>query len=268
VLAADRPNRIDGEWRGHLYGAHTAHHRRHDPPFIEHFKAADGATVLDIGCGDGSLTAMLAAAMPAVSFIGIDSAPDMIATASRCAAPNLRFELLRAQDLDSEEVFDVAISIAALHWIPAPDHPQFLKRIYRSLKPGGQFLADFGGVGNVSRTIGILTDLGCKPPFASVLSKMGNPWYFPSPEIYMDLLHGAGFTNISAELVAQSRAYTREEFEGWIVSQTVLPWTARLDDDSCEMFTTQAVLDASAAAFDGKLYYETFKRIRITSSRE
>ena len=124
-------------WRGSLYREHTEHHRRHDPAFLSEITLGPGDRLLDIGCGDGAVSASLAARFPDAAVVGIDSAPDMVSTASRRPLPNLSFELCRAQDIAFVDQFTVAISIAALHWVPGSDHPVFLAGLHRALRRAG-----------------------------------------------------------------------------------------------------------------------------------
>ena len=264
---ADGASGVHHVWQGGLYRQHTGHHRRHDPPFLDGLPLDPGMALLDLGCGDGELTASLAAAHPGVSVVGIDAAPGMITAAGRHAAPNLSFELRRMQDIEFVESFDVAISIAALHWVPAPDHRGLLSGLYRALKGGGRFLAEFGGAGNVDATVAGLMSLARSGDYGPVLAATGEPWYFPTPEKYAGLLGDAGFRGVEAELVPQQREFTKDEFEGWLVSQTMLPWTARLDPEGAERFSRDAVAGALERARDGDIYRETFKRVRVTAEK-
>jgi len=259
--------RLSGAWRGSSYRAHAAHHRRHDPAFLSEIGLGPGDRLLDVGCGDGAVAESLAARFPGATVVGIDSAPDMVRTASQRSLPNLRFEFCRAQDIAFDDHFTVAISIAALHWVPAADHPLLLARLLRALRPGGRILAEFGGIGNVARTLGLVTSIAGKPDFAGDLGGVGVPWYFPDPRDYRAMLAGAGFSVDTCELVTQQREFTEREFVGWLETQALLPWTARLDGAQATAFVHQVVSAASPAARDGDIYRETFTRVRVKATR-
>ncbi len=254
---------VEKLWRGDDYEVNTAHHRRHDPPFLSPLDVAAGAAVLDVGCGDGSLTARLAAESPEAEFLGIDAAPDMIATAGRRAEDNLRFEQRRAQDIDFSAEFDVVLSVAALHWVPAGDHPGFLTGCRDALRPGGRLLLEFGGQGNVTQTLRAIADVASSRPFRAALGDVGVPWYFPSADAYGSLVRDAGFVDVEAVLVSQPRIFTRGEFEGWLVSQTLLPWLALLDDEQRPAFIADVIAAASRAARSAERYLETFVRVQL-----
>ena len=264
---AEDGGRLRDAWHGSLYRDHTEHHRRHDPAFLREITLGPGDRLLDIGCGDGAVSSSLAARFPDAAVVGIDSAPDMVSTASQRSLPNLSFELCRAQDIAFVDHFTVVISIAALHWVPGADHPVFLAGLHRALRAGGRFLAEFGGVGNVARTVGIMTSIARTPDFALDLGDVADPWFFPDPRDYEAVLADAGFIGVTCELVTQQREFTEAEYAGWLVSQTLLPWTARLDEPRATAFTARAVAEASAAARDGDAYRETFTRVRVMAAK-
>jgi SAM-dependent methyltransferase len=141
-----------------------------------------GERILDLGCGDGVLTAKIADAGAAV--VAVDAAPDMVAAAR---ARGLDARVLPGQSLDFAREFDAVFSNAALHWM----HPQeaVLAGVARALKPGGRFVAEMGGHNN---TAAILTAM------RAVLARRGidalkfSPWYFPSAAAYRAKLEAAG----------------------------------------------------------------------------
>ncbi|PYI89479.1 MAG: SAM-dependent methyltransferase, partial [Verrucomicrobia bacterium] len=106
--------------------------------------------VLDVGCGDGKITAELARALPRGSIVGVDGSAEMLRFA-RAAFPrsemaNLRFQFMDARELRFAQSFDILFSNAALHWVE--DHPAFLRGAAASLKPGGRLVVSCGGKGN------------------------------------------------------------------------------------------------------------------------
>src|SRR6202030_4344737 len=135
-----------------------------------------GERILDLGCGTGALTAELARS--GAELTGVDGSPEMIAEA-RKKYPQLRFEVSDARALPFRAEFDAVFSNAALHWIPEAE--SVVQGIARALKPGGRFLAEFGGKGNVRTVVAALvTALG----ELGVLSDGANPWFYPSVAEY------------------------------------------------------------------------------------
>jgi len=149
-----------------------------------------GERILDVGCGDGTLTAEIAARGAKVS--GIDSSTDQVAAARALGLDARRLDVLELQE---EGVYDAVFSNAALHWVTKPERA--IERIFRALKPGGRFVGEMGGKDNVhlvSRAIlAALDDRGLDGTSAW-------PWFFPSDAAYSSLLGDAGFDVLRAEL--------------------------------------------------------------------
>ncbi len=145
-----------------------------------------GERILDLGCGTGQLTAKIAESGAAV--IGLDASGEMIAEARRLY-PALRFMEADATAFALEEPVDAVFSNAALHWIT--DARAAARCVFAALKPGGRFVAEFGGQGNVATVMGAI-DAGLR-----AVGVQGEPvargWYFPSIGQYATLLEETGF---------------------------------------------------------------------------
>ncbi len=144
-----------------------------------------GERVLDVGCGTGPLTAKLAAG--GASVLGIDSSDTMVA-AARLAFPKLTFSVADVRTFRDPQPFDAVFSNATLHWVRPPGDA--VASIFTALRPGGRFVAEFGGKGNVSAIRAAmetaLRSLNVDPTALS-------PWYFPSVGEYASLLEVHGF---------------------------------------------------------------------------
>ena len=96
--------------------------------------------VLDVGCGNGKVTAEIASRIPEGSVVGVDSSADMIGSARHQfgpgALPNLRFEVADARQLSFRHEFDVVVSFNALHWVP--EQEQALRSIHSALRSAGR----------------------------------------------------------------------------------------------------------------------------------
>lgn len=138
-----------------------------------------GEFILDLGCGTGQLTQQIAAA--GAEVIGIDYAPTMIEQAQK-NYPDLKFSVADARSFEFSQPFDAIFSNAALHWVKEPK--LVIKCIWQVLKPGGRFVAEFGGKGNVQAIVEALE---------STIQISQNPWYFPSIAEYATLLEQQGF---------------------------------------------------------------------------
>ena len=145
-----------------------------------------GERVLDLGCGTGELAAALAEL--GIEVHGIDADAAMIAQA-RAKHPEISFEQADAHDFVVADPVDAVLSNAALHWMLDP--AAVIARVRAALRPGGRLVAEFGGQGNVamirSAVHGAATAAGIDR------TRLGSPWFFPSPAAYATLLEDGGF---------------------------------------------------------------------------
>jgi trans-aconitate methyltransferase len=143
-----------------------------------------GERVLDLGCGTGELAAAIAATGARV--LAIDSDPAMVAAARRRLGED-RVLLADGHAFTLAEPVDAVFSNAALHWMPRP--AEVIARVRAALRPGGRFVAELGGAGNIDA---ILDALGTAMAEAG-LPTPACPWYFPTPAQYATLLEAGGF---------------------------------------------------------------------------
>jgi trans-aconitate methyltransferase len=143
-----------------------------------------GERILDLGCGDGALTAKLVDAGAAV--LGVDTSEDMLAAARQ---KGLDVRTMDGQALTFAREFDAVFSNAALHWMTRPR--DVIAGVARALKPGGRFVAEFGGHGNVAA---IVTALRAVAKARGLDPLLAGGWFYPTPDEYRALLEERGFT--------------------------------------------------------------------------
>ena len=174
-------------------------------PVVEWLAPRPGERVLDLGCGDGTLTAEIAAA--GCEVIGIDSSPEQVAAAR---ARGLDARVMNATRLAFDSEFDAVFSNAVLHWIKSPD--EVIAGVARALRPGGRFVGEFGGAGNVTLVEAALS---------AALERRGidpgrvNAWYFPTPDEYSANLAAYGFRVERIELIPRPTPLPTD-IAGWL----------------------------------------------------
>ena len=199
--------------------------------------------VLDIGCGDGKLTAELAEQLPRGSAMGIDNSEEMVRLASETyppdAFPRLSWRVVDARSLDFDGEFDVIFSNAVLHWVK--DHQPVLSGIRRSLKPGGRILIQMGGKGNASNIVAVLAEMFGREEWNRYFTDFTLPYGFYGPGEYEEWLKEAGLTPTRVELVPKDMVHEgREGLAGWIRT-TWLPFTQRIPEKLREQFIDELV---------------------------
>lgn len=140
-----------------------------------------GERILDLGCGDGVLTADLVSS--GAEVVAVDASAPMVAAA---VARGIAARVMDARALTFTAEFDAVFSNAVLHWIPEAD--AVLAGVARALTPGGRFVAEFGGHTNVAAIV-----VALRAVFASHGLTFQSPWYYPSPDDYRARLDAAGF---------------------------------------------------------------------------
>ncbi|GIL00085.1 MAG: methyltransferase type 11 [Alphaproteobacteria bacterium] len=160
---------------------------------IDLLKPLPGERILDLGCGDGALTEKVAAT--GATIVAVDASDAQVA-ASR--ARGLDARVMDGQALAFDGEFDGVLSNAALHWMRRPD--AVIDGVWRALKPGGRFVAEMGGAGNVAK---ITRALVAALDRRGIDGAAAAPWYFPTAEEQSRRLAARGFDVLAAELFAR-----------------------------------------------------------------
>lgn len=174
-------------------------------PLIDLLRPEAGERILDLGCGEGALTEKLAASGARV--VGVDASAEQIEAARR---RGLDARVMNGEALTFDGEFDAVMSNAALHWMLEPD--AVLGGVARALKPGGRFVGEMGGAGNVAA---IVRAVSAALEARGIDSRAANPWYFPTPEEYTARLEAAGFEVLSIGLIPRPTPLPGD-MAGWL----------------------------------------------------
>ena len=175
--AAASGSAAPGAWDAARYQDKHAFVWRYGADLLELLEPQRGERILDVGCGTGQLTDEIA--HRGAQIIGLDNSAEMLADA-RKNFPGLTFVLADAASFDFPEPFDAVFSNAALHWVK--DAEGAVASIAGALRPGGRFVAEFGGKGNIASVQAALRKI------LGAVADDQSPWYYPSIGEYAPIL--------------------------------------------------------------------------------
>lgn len=215
--------------------------------------------ILDLGCGDGKVTAEIAGLVGNGSVVGVDNSRQMIALAKEKYAqtrhPNLSFQVMDASNLSFADCFDLVFSNAVLHWVK--NHHPVVEGLYKSLRVGGKILLRMGGKGDAEGIISVLNDVRASNKWAQYFTGFEFPFTFPGVDDYHKLLKEAGFSIIRVELIPKDMTHNgKSGLEGWIRT-TWLPYTQRIPEEQRDDFIEEVRINYLAKmplAADGKAH--------------
>jgi trans-aconitate 2-methyltransferase len=230
-------------WDANDYAKNSQNQYQWAQELVPKLKLKGTEALLDIGCGNGKITAELAKCLPDGLVVGIDSSAQMIKLAQNTFPsrehPNLSFQVMDAMKLLFRSEFDVVFSNAALHWIV--NQKAVLEGVQRSLKVDGRLLFQMAGKGNAQAVLGILDELLIEELWKESFEGFAFPYGFFSVEEYTAFLVEAGLKPLRVELFSKDMKHAgKEGFAGWIRT-TWLPYTERLPIEKRDSFVKEIV---------------------------
>lgn len=169
--------------------------------------AQAGERILDLGCGDGQLTLRLAASNAKVT--GVDASREMVAAAR---ARGVSADQASADALPyASGAFDAVFSNAALHWVR--DHDAMLAEVHRVLRPGGRFVAEMGGHGNIAAIRVALVAALARYGYADREDDVN---YYPTPDAYTRRLEHHGLAVERIALIPRPTPLAAGGMEEWL----------------------------------------------------
>ena len=251
------------EFDGEKYRKASTHQKEWGLDLIGDIGLVGDERILDLGCGDGSLSEQLANCVPAGEVVGIDASQGMIETASRIERENLEFAQMDIDDLDWDGAFDLIFSNAALHWVT--DHAKLLNNCYRALKPGGAIRFNFAAEGNCSHFFRVVRGVMAYPRFNGYFDTFEWPWFMPSLEEYETLLEGMGFAEGKVWGENKDRYFPdTESMIRWIEQPSLVPflkYVAEKDRCAFRCNVISEMVDLTMQC-DGRCF-ETFRRVNV-----
>jgi trans-aconitate 2-methyltransferase len=251
------------QWDPHQYNRFAAEREQPFWDLARLLEPVASPTVVDLGCGDGRLTASLGDVLDAASTVGVDSSPAMMAAAAAYVTDRVRFEVGDIGGWEQGASCDVVFANASLQWVP--DHPAVLGRWARSLRPGGQ--------------LAVQVPANADHPAHLVAAELAGQWLDDPPpdpvernvlppEAYAELLDELGFgdQHVRLQVYVHHLASTAAVVE-WVKGTTLTRFKEPLGVDQWPRFVDAYRQRLLAVLGDRSPYLYTFKRILMWGRR-
>ncbi len=251
------------EFDGAKYEKASTHQKEWGTRLISELKLTGNERILDLGCGDGSLTETLAHLVPDGNVLGIDASKGMIDVARNRTGSNLRFELHDINTMDLPEKFDIIISNATLHWIK--DHQKLWVNIKNILSENAIVRFNFAAHGNCSHFYKIIREAIALDDYQTYFSDFEWPWYMPEVDEYREIINMQTFSEIKVWGENADRTFPdKKSIIGWINQPSIVPFLKYIPEEKKEKFRSYVIKQMliDTARPDGG-YFETFRRINI-----
>ena len=256
------------DFDGEKYEAASGQQKAWGKTLISGLRLRGDEEILDLGCGDGALTAELARLVPDGFVLGIDASRSMIEVACRNhAGANLQFNLQDIEAIDFEAKFDLVFSNATLHWLK--DHGGMLSSVFRSLKDQGKARFQFAGDGNCSNLIRIVRQVMSQRPYSAYFADFDWPWYMPNAEEYRRLLENVPFAEKKVWIENADKYFeSAEAMTRWIDQPSLVPFLSCVAEQDRQPFRDAVVerMIQQTRQCDGT-YFETFRRLNVSARK-
>jgi trans-aconitate methyltransferase len=222
-------------WKGDEYAKNSESQKSSADDFLKAAQLQGVHSILDVGCGDGKITAALARAIPQGSVIGVDISSSMIETAKVLTSNNLSFQVQDAAQIDFDSQFDLITSFTVMQWVL--EQSQALQRFEKALKPGGKLWIQMPTGLPIAMQQALEKTLS-SDKWKSYFTQFSPPWRFYQPEEYRNLLVNAHFIPTRLDVVTKHEKFpSRAVFHGFL--KQWFPYLRPLPADQKEAFLTE-----------------------------
>ncbi|RHW39803.1 SAM-dependent methyltransferase [Lysinibacillus yapensis] len=254
-------NSVKDQWNAKAYDTNHSFVSRYGADLVELLSLQENEKILDVGCGTGDLANQLKDSGAVVT--GIDQSANMIEQAIS-KYPAIKFEVKDATELDYAEEFDAVFSNATLHWVKPPE--KALQCIYKSLKSGGRFVAEFGGKGNVEIITNEIINQIKKAGY--IFSDENYPWFYPSIGQYTPLMEQAGFRVVYAQHFDRpTELKGADGLRNWIHMFANQLFTG-IDAATKESLISKVEQSLRSSMYHNGSWFADYKRIRVVGVKE
>lgn len=249
------------KWNPNLYDQKHGFVSQYGEDVIKLLAPLKNELILDLGCGTGDLTNLIQ--LEGANVMGSDFSEEMIRKAKE-KYPFIKFTVEDARNFDYKESLDAVFSNAALHWMLEKE--SVIKSVYKSLKKGGRFVAEFGGKGNVEKIRLALKHILTKTGHKEIADK--EIWYFPSISEYATLLEKNGFQVVYAVLFERETLLAdKDGVKNWL-KMFATSYLENLDPETVENILDEVQEKIRPTNFRDNNWYADYVRLRFIAIKE
>lgn len=255
------------EFDGKLYEKASIFQQEWGNKLISELNLKGNEDILDLGCGNGLLTANLARLVPNGNVIGVDASEGMIEVAKEKEENNLKFLLMDLNEIDLNRQFDFIFSNATLHWIK--NHNQLWTKIHKLLNPNGFVRFNFAADGNSSHFIKVIKETIVFEEYKKYFSGFQWPWYMPSVDEYENILKDFTFSELNVWEENADRFFPDKEAVIWWIDQPqIVPFLENIPEDKKGLFREIVIeqMIKETLQENGRCF-ETFRRINVLAKK-
>jgi trans-aconitate 2-methyltransferase len=254
------------EWNAPEYARISALQQAMAAEVLSLLDLKDAKSVLDLGCGNGKVTAVIAARIPEGRVVGVDASAEMIAFASEHFSPetfpNLSFAVSDIRGIGFREEFDLVVSFNALHWIPKQD--EALRAIHAAMKSGGAAQLRLVPKGERKSLEDVLEETRKSPKWAGFYEGYQDPYLHLTPPEYSALAEQAGLHVVSVDVKDKSWDFGSREGFFAFGSVTFVEWTRLLPEEAKPEFINDVLDRYSVVAGDMRTFRFYQMDVRLT----
>ncbi len=217
--------------------------------------------VLDVGCGDGKITAEIAARVPRGAVLGVDPSHDMIAFASShfepAQWPNLRFDVANARRLPFRGEFDFIVSFNALHWVT--EQGEALRSLRAAIKSDGLAQLRLVSIGERKSLEEVIEDTRLSSKWVHYFEEFQTPYLHLAPKQYQELAECNGWNVRSIRNSDKRWDFVSREVFFAFCEATFVEWTKLLPEAEKSAFIIDVLDSYQSVAADRADEKNTFK---------
>ena len=252
------------EFDGEKYKKASSHQKEWANKILGEFNLNGNESILDLGCGDGTITNQLAEMVPQGNVVGIDASEGMIKTAlDGKKHQNIIFARIDIDEIKYIDEFDLIFSNATLHWVK--DHKKLLKNVFKALKCNGTIRFNFAADGNCSYFYQVIKQAMTEEKYSNYFKEFTWPWFMPTIEAYQHLAQESDLSKIEVWGENADRNFENSDVMiKWIDQPSIVPFLKCIPEAEKNNFRNYVVerMIEKTKNEDGTCF-ETFRRVNI-----